>query len=155
MALSIVRCLKRRGRIEQDALAAAFAQEFVREPNRGYGGMAQQILFAINEGMSWKAVASRAFGVAIVRVEGGVVGRTDGVIGAQATELPSFAQVVAQPTAFFDQAAERAFAASGAGAEQDAGHGRRIFFSGAAEDSFADRSCRVAAFEANCRQNEV
>ena len=61
MALSIVRCLKRYGYIEQDALAAAFAQEFVREPNRGYGGMARQILCAIAEGMSWKAVARQAF----------------------------------------------------------------------------------------------
>ena len=61
MALSIVRCLKRYGHIEQDMLAAAFAQEFVREPNRGYGGMARQILSAISEGISWKAVARRAF----------------------------------------------------------------------------------------------
>ena len=62
MALSIVRCLNRYGHIEQDALAAAFAQEFVRAPNRGYGGMAVQILYAISEGMSWKAVAPQAFG---------------------------------------------------------------------------------------------
>jgi ADP-ribosylglycohydrolase len=62
MALSIVRCLKRRGRIEQDTLAKAFAEEFIREPERGYGRMAQQILWAISGGMSWKAVAPRAFG---------------------------------------------------------------------------------------------
>lgn len=62
MALSIVRCLNRYGYIEQDALATAFAQEFVRNPNRGYGGMAMQILYAISEGHSWKAVARQAFG---------------------------------------------------------------------------------------------
>ncbi|HEX5219967.1 MAG TPA: ADP-ribosylglycohydrolase family protein [Verrucomicrobiae bacterium] len=62
MALSIVRSLKRRGRIEQDILAKDFAQEFVSDPRRGYGGMAQQILWAISEGMSWKAVARQAFG---------------------------------------------------------------------------------------------
>lgn len=62
MALSIVRCLKRRGGIEQDLLAKVFAEEFVREPERGYGGMAIQILRAISEGMSWKAVARQAFG---------------------------------------------------------------------------------------------
>ena len=62
MALSIVRCLKRYGHIEQDALAAAFAQEFVREPNRGYGRMAIQILNAIGQGMSWKSVSRQAFG---------------------------------------------------------------------------------------------
>lgn len=61
MALSIVRCLNRYGYIEQDALAAAFAQEFAREPNRGYGAMARQILCNIGEGGSWKTVASQAF----------------------------------------------------------------------------------------------
>jgi ADP-ribosylglycohydrolase len=61
MALSIVRCLNRYGYIEQDALAAAFAEEFVREPHRGYGGMARQILYSISEGMSWKAAATDAF----------------------------------------------------------------------------------------------
>ena len=61
MAVSIVRCLKRYGHIDQDALAADFAQEFKREPHRGYGGMAFQILTAIGEGFSWKAVSSHAF----------------------------------------------------------------------------------------------
>jgi ADP-ribosylglycohydrolase len=61
MALSIVRCLKRRGQIEQDALATAFAQEYMHDPNRGYGGMARQILCAIAEGLSWKEVSRRAF----------------------------------------------------------------------------------------------
>ena len=62
MALSIVRCLKRYGHIEQDALAAAFAQEYAQDPERGYGGMAHRILRSIGEGMSWKAAAGRAFG---------------------------------------------------------------------------------------------
>ena len=62
MALSIVRILKRHGLIEQDALAEAFAKEFVRDPQRGYGGMARQILAAIAEGLSWKAVSRQAFG---------------------------------------------------------------------------------------------
>jgi ADP-ribosylglycohydrolase len=62
MALSIVRCLKRSGHIEQDALATAFAQEYVRDPNRGYGGMARHILCAIGQGLSWKEVSRRAFG---------------------------------------------------------------------------------------------
>jgi len=61
MALSIVRCLKRRGQIEQDALAKAFAEEYMRDPTRGYGGMARQILFAIGQGLSWKEVSRRAF----------------------------------------------------------------------------------------------
>lgn len=61
MALSIVRCLKRYGRIEQDALADAFAQEYTRDPRRGYGGTAHQILCAIGEGISWKAASRVAF----------------------------------------------------------------------------------------------
>lgn len=61
MALSIVRCLKRRGRIDQDELASAFAEEYAREPHRGYGGMARQILCAISKGLSWKAVSREAF----------------------------------------------------------------------------------------------
>src|SRR5262245_32824106 len=50
MALSIVQCLRRHGRIEQDALAAAFAREFMSDPLRGYGGMARTILRSIGEG---------------------------------------------------------------------------------------------------------
>jgi ADP-ribosylglycohydrolase len=61
MALSIVRSLKHHGFIDQDALASAFAEEYARNPNRGYGGMAQQILVAIGEGYSWKEVSRRAF----------------------------------------------------------------------------------------------
>jgi ADP-ribosylglycohydrolase len=61
MALSIVRCLRRRGRIEPDELAKAFAHEYGREPHRGYGGMAHQILQAINRGTPWRVAAGRAF----------------------------------------------------------------------------------------------
>jgi ADP-ribosylglycohydrolase len=62
MALSIIRCLKRDGLIEQDALAARFAQEFARDPGRGYGAMARKILTAIADGRSWKEVSRQAFG---------------------------------------------------------------------------------------------
>jgi len=61
MALSIVRCLKQFGRIDQDALATAFAEEYARDPRRGYGGMAHGILQAIGAGTSWKTAAGRAF----------------------------------------------------------------------------------------------
>lgn len=61
MALSIVRCLKRHGLIDQDVLASAFAEEYACNPNRGYGGMAQQILAAISEGYSWKEASRQAF----------------------------------------------------------------------------------------------
>jgi ADP-ribosylglycohydrolase len=62
MALSILRCLKRYGHIEQDALATAFAQEYAGDSQRGYGGMAQRILRSIGEGISWKTASRRAFG---------------------------------------------------------------------------------------------
>jgi ADP-ribosylglycohydrolase len=61
MALSIVRCLKRYGHIERDALAAAFAREYARDPRRGYGGTAHGILRAIGEGISWQTAAGRVF----------------------------------------------------------------------------------------------
>lgn len=61
MALSIVRCLKRCGRIEQDELADAFAREYARDSQRGYGGMAHMILQFIGAGTSWKTAARRAF----------------------------------------------------------------------------------------------
>jgi ADP-ribosylglycohydrolase len=62
MALSIVRCLKRHGHIDQDVLARMFAREYARDPQRGYGRMAHRILQSIGEGTAWKAAARRAFG---------------------------------------------------------------------------------------------
>jgi ADP-ribosylglycohydrolase len=61
MAISIVEALHRHGRIDQDDLARRFADRFADEPNRGYGGMACQILRAIGRGASWSDVARRAF----------------------------------------------------------------------------------------------
>lgn len=61
MALSIVRCLKRYGHIEQDALAAAFAREYAVDPRREYGGTAHGILRAIGEGLPWQTAAGRVF----------------------------------------------------------------------------------------------
>ena len=61
MALSIVRCLKQFGRIDQDALARAFAQEYARDTRRGYGGMAHGILRSIGAGNSWQTTARQAF----------------------------------------------------------------------------------------------
>src|SRR3954469_5177198 len=61
MAASIVRCLDRHGTIEQETLAKLFAAEFVREPMRGYGGGAVNILSAISKGVSWKRAAKLAF----------------------------------------------------------------------------------------------
>jgi ADP-ribosylglycohydrolase len=61
MAVSIVRILQRFGRIDQEALASGFAREYVREPDRGYGRMAHNILQSIHEGLPWREAARRAF----------------------------------------------------------------------------------------------
>jgi ADP-ribosylglycohydrolase len=61
MALSIVEVLERFGRIEQDALAEAFARRFAAEPHRGYGYGAMSLLRQIAEGADWRTVAPALF----------------------------------------------------------------------------------------------
>jgi ADP-ribosylglycohydrolase len=61
MALSIVEILDAHGCIEQDALADRFAARYAAAPDRGYGGMAHEILRAIGRGRSWREVAPAAF----------------------------------------------------------------------------------------------
>ena len=61
MALSIIRCLKRYGHIEREALAASFAREYARDPRRGYGGTAHGILQAIGSGTPWQNAAGCVF----------------------------------------------------------------------------------------------
>jgi ADP-ribosylglycohydrolase len=62
MALSIVEILKRYGRIEQDALAQAFARRFAQEPYRGYAGGAMRLLKQIANGVDWREISPRLFG---------------------------------------------------------------------------------------------
>ncbi len=62
MALAIVEVLAHRGRIDQDALASAFARRYRVDPDRGYGGMAHEILGAIGAGTPWSVAAGRVFG---------------------------------------------------------------------------------------------
>jgi ADP-ribosylglycohydrolase len=59
MACSIVGELRDHGRIDQDRLAAAFAERF--EPYRGYGAGAVVILRQIREGAPWRDVSRAAF----------------------------------------------------------------------------------------------
>lgn len=61
MALGIFRTLRRCGRIEQDVLADYFAAEYASAPNRGYGGMAHNVLRAIGSGTHWKTAAAEVF----------------------------------------------------------------------------------------------
>ncbi len=62
MALAVVEVLTQRGLIDPDALALAFARRYHRDPQRGYGGTAHQILRAIGLGERWEVVAPAAFG---------------------------------------------------------------------------------------------
>jgi ADP-ribosylglycohydrolase len=61
MSVSIVRSLAKNREIDPGWLATAFADEYRREPDRGYGGTARGILQAIGEGMPWQEAAGRVF----------------------------------------------------------------------------------------------
>jgi ADP-ribosylglycohydrolase len=61
MALSIVECLARDGRIERDVLALAYADRHHRDPARGYGGAAHQILEQIHGGTPHATAARLVF----------------------------------------------------------------------------------------------
>jgi ADP-ribosylglycohydrolase len=62
MALSVVEVLRERGTLDCDALAERFARRYQREPGRGYGGRAHEILSAIAAGTSWSIAAGSVFG---------------------------------------------------------------------------------------------
>ena len=61
MATAIVDVLDEHGRIDQDALAKAFARRYARDPHRGYGGGAHDILSAIGDGVPWRVASTEAF----------------------------------------------------------------------------------------------
>lgn len=61
MAKAIVRSLALHESIHTDWLAQAFAEDYRREPDRGYGGTARGILQAIGEGLPWQEAAGRVF----------------------------------------------------------------------------------------------
>jgi ADP-ribosylglycohydrolase len=61
MAAAIVAVLERHGRIEQDDLAAEFAERYRREPARRYGGGARKLLEQIGNGAAWQFESRRAF----------------------------------------------------------------------------------------------
>lgn len=61
MALSVCEVLEAHGRIDADALASAFARRFAREPGRGYGGGARDILTDIGRGTPWELAAGKVF----------------------------------------------------------------------------------------------
>ena len=62
MAICIVQTLAECEVIDQDLLAACFADRFAKEPYRGYGMGAAALLSAISGGRDWRDVAPTLFG---------------------------------------------------------------------------------------------
>src|SRR5215510_5435519 len=62
MAISIVEILKTHHRIDQDALAQAFARRYKQDPRRGYGGGARHLLSHVVSGENWRDLAPKLFG---------------------------------------------------------------------------------------------
>lgn len=61
MGRCVVACLERHGAIEPDALARLFAEEYRRDPVRGYGTMAHTVLDDIDQGVPWQQAAGRIY----------------------------------------------------------------------------------------------
>jgi ADP-ribosylglycohydrolase len=61
MGLSIVEVLARHGRIDTDALAAAFARRWAAEKYRGYGAGAHRLLERVALGAPWRREAAKLF----------------------------------------------------------------------------------------------
>ena len=61
MALGIIEILEKFGTINQFELARTFARNYMKDPMRGYGGMAHRILQEIALGTEWRTVSSMAF----------------------------------------------------------------------------------------------
>ena len=63
MALSIVETLKIHDRIDQDALAQAFARRFTEQSYRGYAGGAVRLLSQLADGADWREHSPKLFGM--------------------------------------------------------------------------------------------
>lgn len=61
MGRCLVACLERHGEIVPDDLAQSFAQEYARDPTRGYGAMAHEVLYEIGRGTAWQQAAGQVF----------------------------------------------------------------------------------------------
>ncbi|MDE3010027.1 MAG: ADP-ribosylglycohydrolase family protein [Pseudomonadota bacterium] len=61
MAMAVIEVLSEHGRIDQDALAHRLGTRYLREPARGYGAGAHQILARIAAGEHWSRAARAVF----------------------------------------------------------------------------------------------
>ncbi|ATB42827.1 hypothetical protein CYFUS_008306 [Cystobacter fuscus] len=62
MALALVQVLEEHGRVEPDRLARLLGARYRKNPRRGYGATAHDILQKIHLGMPWREVSSEVFG---------------------------------------------------------------------------------------------
>lgn len=62
MSLAVVEVLERCGRIDQDALARAFAAKYAAQPHRGYGAGAHRLLGEVVGGAPWRLASRALFG---------------------------------------------------------------------------------------------
>lgn len=62
MAIGIVMELERNDGIDRDSLAERFAENYRRDPGRGYGAMAHRILRGVAAGEDWSVLSAGAFG---------------------------------------------------------------------------------------------
>ena len=61
MALSIFETLRQHGRIDQEALAQAFARRYTEDPRRGYAGGAHRLLQQVAAGEDWRKASYALF----------------------------------------------------------------------------------------------
>ena len=61
MALALVQVLEEHGRVDQDRLARLFGLRYRRNPRRGYGATAHDILQKIHLGLPWAEVSAEVF----------------------------------------------------------------------------------------------
>lgn len=97
MAAVMVRHLARNERIEQDRLALEFAEEYQRDPYRGYGAMAHWVLREIGEGVCWEEAAGSVFGGQGSMGNGGAMRVAP--VGAYFADVPERAVEQAQASA--------------------------------------------------------
>lgn len=95
MALAIAEVLDRCAEIDRDALARAFADRFVAEPDRGYGRGARSLLQAIARGVPWSLASPALFSGQGSKGNGG--GMRAAPVGAYFADDP--AAIVAQARA--------------------------------------------------------
>lgn len=61
-AATLLDVLAATGRVDQDALAGALAEAFLREPERGYGAVAYWLLHQLAAGRDWREAAREPYG---------------------------------------------------------------------------------------------